>query len=136
METGETVAGPMSGHRGGVVNAAFSPNGKWLVTVDQDGAARLWDAETGSARGSSQGSSRYILDSLSNVLAFRPEGNAFVATDIEGIVREWPVFESVPAELCGKLSENMSRKAWREWVSVDIEYRQPCADLPIAPEGP
>ncbi|MCP9623035.1 TIR domain-containing protein [Nocardia otitidiscaviarum] len=136
VETGETIAGPMSGHLGTVVNAAFSPDGKWLVTVGQDGTTRLWDAATGSARGSSRGISQFGLDSLSSVLTFHPEGKTFVTSDIEGVVREWPIFESVTTELCGRLTANMSRKTWREWVSADIEYRRLCPALPIAPDGP
>ncbi len=59
-----------------------------------------------------------------------------MTSDIEGVVRKWPIFESVTTELCGRLTANMSRKTWREWVSADIEYRRLCPALPIAPDSP
>ena len=39
--------------------------------------------------------------------------------------------------LCAKLSTNMSKQQWREWVSPDIEYIPACPALPIPPDdGP
>jgi WD40 repeat protein len=35
----------LAGHRGTVVAAAYAPNGKSLVTVSDDGTARLWDTQ-------------------------------------------------------------------------------------------
>jgi hypothetical protein len=34
--------------------------------------------------------------------------------------------------LCAKLSTNMSRREWREWVSPDIGYVAGCPGLPVA----
>ena len=39
-----------------------------------------------------------------------------------------------PAQLCDKLSANMSRKQWRDWVSPGIDYIAVCPGLPIAPD--
>jgi hypothetical protein len=39
-----------------------------------------------------------------------------------------------PADLCAKLTVNMSHKQWNDWVSPDIEYIKACPDLPIAPD--
>ena len=30
----------------------------------------------------------------------------------------------------------MSRKQWREWVSLDIDYKCQCPGLPIPPDDP
>jgi hypothetical protein len=38
---------PLKGHRGTVFSAAFSPDGKRIVTGSGDGTARVWDAATG-----------------------------------------------------------------------------------------
>ncbi len=43
--------GPELEHRGWVSLAAFTSDGRTLVTAAEDGTARVWDAETGSPRG-------------------------------------------------------------------------------------
>jgi hypothetical protein len=49
-------------------------------------------------------------------------------------VRLWP--SDARRELCAKLTSNMSRKQWREWVSPDIPYMKICEGLPIPPDEP
>ena len=36
--------------------------------------------------------------------------------------------------MCAKLTTNMSRQQWRDWVSPDIDYIEACPGLPITPE--
>ena len=45
-ETGREIA-TLKGHEGSVLSAAFSPDGKRVVTASYDNTARVWDAETG-----------------------------------------------------------------------------------------
>jgi hypothetical protein len=45
-------------------------------------------------------------------------------------VRLWPGGD-YPEMFCAKLTSNMSREHWREWVSPDIDYIPACPDLPI-----
>jgi hypothetical protein len=33
------------------------------------------------------------------------------------------------------LTQNMSHKQWREWISPDIDYIEACPGVPIAPDG-
>ena len=37
--------------RSGVNSAAFSPDGRFVVTASEDGTARVWEAATGKAIG-------------------------------------------------------------------------------------
>ena len=46
-------------------------------------------------------------------------------------LRPLPAPNAWPDELCAKLTRNMSRKQWREWVSPDIDYLEQCPGLPI-----
>eukprot|EP00571_Detonula_confervacea_P013391 CAMPEP_0172302202 /NCGR_PEP_ID=MMETSP1058-20130122/3944_1 /TAXON_ID=83371 /ORGANISM="Detonula confervacea, Strain CCMP 353" /LENGTH=490 /DNA_ID=CAMNT_0013012593 /DNA_START=158 /DNA_END=1630 /DNA_ORIENTATION=+ len=38
------------GHEGGVTAGAFTPDGKWVVSVGQDGTCRVWAPKTGMSR--------------------------------------------------------------------------------------
>ena len=37
--------------------------------------------------------------------------------------------------MCAKLTTNMSRQQWRDWVSPDIDYIKVCPGLPITPDA-
>ena len=43
----------------------------------------------------------------------------------------WPGPKSWRDALCAKLTANMTRAEWAEWVSPSIEYRAPCAALDL-----
>src|SRR6266702_4156897 len=45
--TGETVAGPFSGHSNWVRSVAFSPDGQHIVSGSFDRTIRVWNATTG-----------------------------------------------------------------------------------------
>src|SRR6266481_6572266 len=45
--TGETVAGPFTGHTDGVSSVAFSPDGHHIVSGSNDRTIRVWNATTG-----------------------------------------------------------------------------------------
>lgn len=38
-------------------------------------------------------------------------------------------------ELCSKLTRNMSRKEWRQWISAEEDYICQCPGLPIPPDA-
>ncbi len=44
--TGETVAGPFTGHTSWVKSVAFSPDGHRIVSGSSDGTIRVWNAPT------------------------------------------------------------------------------------------
>ena len=48
--TGKAIGEPLR-HDDGVLSAAFSPDGRFVVTASMDGTARLWEAATGKAIG-------------------------------------------------------------------------------------
>jgi hypothetical protein len=49
-------------------------------------------------------------------------------------MRLWRAVAS-PDMLSAKLTANMSRQQWRDWVSPDIDYIEVCPGLPILPDG-
>jgi WD40 repeat protein len=82
-----------------VLSVAFSPKGKWLATVFDDGALRVWDLSSGTPReselvmGSSSGSADAAA--ISNV-AFSPDGNSLASGSTDGTLRLWNLASSAP----------------------------------------
>jgi hypothetical protein len=71
-----------------VLSAAFSPDGKRIVTASLDKTARVWDAATGKAIGKPlKGHSGYVYSA-----AFSPDGKRIVTASDDKTARIWDVF--------------------------------------------
>ena len=69
--TGETAAGPFTGHIGSVRSVAFSPNGQHIVSGSEDQTIRVWKAMTGeTAAGPFTGHTSCVWS-----VAFSPDGS-------------------------------------------------------------
>jgi WD40 repeat protein len=100
-----------------------------LVSGGGDTTVRLWDVKTHKQVGDPlMGHSEQVIS-----VAWRPDGNSFASASNDGTLRVWPA-SADPAEMCAKLTANMSHKQWNEWVSPDIGYKKVCPDLPVAPD--
>ncbi|MFI5460689.1 MAG: protein kinase [Isosphaerales bacterium] len=67
-----------------VQDAAFSPDGKLVVTGGDDGTVRLWDATTGRPVGPILQHQREV-----NSVAFSPDGKTILTGSIDGTARLW-----------------------------------------------
>ena len=66
-------------------SAAFSPDGKRIVTASEDKTARLWDAETGKPIGEPL---KGHTDSVMSA-AFSPDGKRIVTASDDKTARLW-----------------------------------------------
>ena len=127
---GDALGDPLAGLTGSVTSLAYSGTGHRVVSSHGDGL-RFWDAETGEAIGLLPASNN---PGAKGEVAYSPDGSQ-IATATEGALRMWPAPVAWPAEVCAKLTRNMSHREWRAWVSIEIPYVCQCPGLPIPPDG-
>ena len=130
-KTGRLIGAPLKGHQSGVLSVDFSPDGRYIVSGD-DSTLRFWDANTGQPIGPPLEGHRSGVFSV----AFSFDGRRIVSSSGDKTLRLWPAPAAWPDELCAKLTRNMSRKQWRDWVSPDAKYECQCPGLPIPPDDP
>src|SRR5271166_1909826 len=71
--------------------AAFSPDGKRVVTVSDDKTARVWDADTGKPLASLQGHTQSVRSA-----AFSPDGKRVVTVSDDKTARVWDANSGKP----------------------------------------
>ena len=69
--------------RGTCYNLSFSPNGRFLVSVGGDGAARVWSLRDGS--------SKALMEGIRSILSvtFSPDGRHIACLDFRSQLRIW-----------------------------------------------
>jgi len=85
IETGQEVR-QFSGHVDFVTSAAFSPDGKTIVTTSADKTARLWDVESGNEIRRFTGHTEGVWS-----VVFSPDGNSIVTGSRDRTARIWDV---------------------------------------------
>ncbi|WP_300456732.1 hypothetical protein [Accumulibacter sp.] len=130
--TGRPIGGAMRGHEGSVRSVAFSADGSFIVSGSGDRTLRLWDAKTGQAIGGPLSGHQAAVLSV----GIDRNGSHIVSASGGETLRLWPARGVWPAELCARVSRNMSRREWRESVPADIPYVCQCPGLPIPADGP
>jgi WD40 repeat protein len=76
----------LQGHRLGLKDVAWSPDGRWIATASMDGTARLWEAETGAARFTLFGHAAEVVD-----IDWSPDSTRLVTGSGDGTTNLWRV---------------------------------------------
>ncbi|MGQ0628392.1 MAG: protein kinase domain-containing protein, partial [Phycisphaerales bacterium] len=74
----------LKGHTQWVNSAAFSPDGRRIVTASNDNTARVWDAATGVSGAELKGHPESVTSA-----AFSPDGSRIVTTSHDNTARVW-----------------------------------------------
>jgi WD40 repeat protein len=83
--TGETVAGPFTGHTDSVNSVAFSPDGQHIVSGSDDKTIRVWNAMTGeTVAGPFTGHTDWVMS-----VAFSPDGQHIVSGSGDQTICVW-----------------------------------------------
>ena len=93
-ETGTRDRRALKGHDEAVCSAAFSPDGKRVVTASEDNTARVWDAETGAELAALKGHADVV-----NSAAFSPDGKRVVTASSDNTARIWDVRAIPPGNI-------------------------------------
>lgn len=118
-----------SGHKAGVNDVEFSPDGKLLASAGLDKRLQL-----------------YVLDNPDDLpvvmsnnagfiwdIEFAKGSDYLLASCSESEIRVWPTDPSLLAEqVCPKLRRNMSEDEWKKYVGEikEIPYERTCPNLP------
>ena len=113
-----------------VYAVAFAHDDKhpWMATTSSDGNIRLWDTESyapiGTPLTGHQGKA---------AVAFSADDQRILSGAMDGNIHLWPAPRDLNELVCSKLTANMSRQQWHDWVSANpfIRYEVLCPGLPV-----
>src|SRR5262249_4193062 len=88
--------GVLSGHKGDVVAALFSPDGSRIATASTDGTVRVWDPVTGQSLATLVGRSGGGPPAAVKDIAFSPSGLLLATAAADGTARLWDVSTGHP----------------------------------------
>lgn len=119
-----------SGHRAGVNDVEFSPDGALMASAGADKRLLMWVLENpGDLPITMQNNTGFVWD-----IAFTKNSDFLIAACSESEIRVWPTNPSLLAEkICPQLKRNMTRDEWLKYVGdeSDIPFESTCVGLLI-----
>jgi WD40 repeat protein/DNA-binding SARP family transcriptional activator len=112
---------PLTGHNGGVGSLDFSPNGRTLATLSDDGKLRLWDVATRKLIGAP-----LPVTNIGGSVRFFPDGKHVLGVFGSGAGTVWSVDSADwAAKACSIAHRNLTRSEWTEFLG-HRPYRDVC----------
>ena len=90
------------GHDGGLSDAVFSPNGRWLATASDDNTAKVYEADTGRLRFTLFGHTDQVFD-----LDWSPDSNDLLTAGVDGLAKLWEISDAGPMEVLTFSSQDL-----------------------------
>ncbi|HEU5147195.1 MAG TPA: hypothetical protein VFT90_10790, partial [Chryseosolibacter sp.] len=119
-----------SGHRAGVNDIEFSPDGALMASAGADKRLLMWVLENpGDLPITMQNNAGFVWD-----IAFTKDSDYLIAACSESEIRVWPTDPALLAEkICPQLKRNMTKDEWEKYVGQpnDIQYEPTCVGLLI-----
>jgi WD40 repeat protein/TPR repeat protein len=91
VRAADTRLAVLSGHDGFLISAAFSPDGRHIVTSSGDRTARIWDAATATQLALLSGHGGGVVTA-----AFSPDGRRIVTASVDHTARIWDATTGKP----------------------------------------
>jgi hypothetical protein len=118
----------LTGHKAGVIDLEFSPDGKLLASAGLDRRLQMWVVDH-------EEDLPIVMDNNNgNVwhVAFANDSKFLIASCNEGEIRVYPTDTRLLADkVCPNLNRNMTVEEWRIYVGSDIKYESTCKSLLI-----
>ena len=119
-----------SGHRAGVNDIEFSPDGALMASAGADKRLLMWVLENpGDLPITMQNNAGFVWN-----IAFTKNSDYLIAACSESEIRVWPTNPALLAEkICPELKRNMTKDEWEKYVGGldDIPYEPTCVGLLI-----
>ena len=109
----------LAGHTQGVPGVAFSPDGKWLVSVSKDRTVRVWDPVKGVPL-----KILPCLEREGQTIAFSPDGKMLAIGNWAGVIQIWDVSAKRVEgwRLLEPIKASLDEKIWTVGFSWDGRY--------------
>jgi WD40 repeat protein/serine/threonine protein kinase len=91
IRAAESELAVLTGHRGWVTHAGYSPDGTRVVTASLDNTARVWDAATGALLAVLSGHTAGL-----SYAAYSPDGSRIVTASRDKTLRVWDARAGIP----------------------------------------